>query len=109
MINRQDAMTDGRTISVVMCTYNGAKFVAEQIESIIGQTYPIYELIIQDDHSTDGTWEVLQGYQRKYPFIKVYMNESGKGLIEISFRLFIGLQEILSLYLTKMIFGSRVN
>lgn len=48
MINRQDAMTDGRTISVVMCTYNGAKFVAEQIESIIGQTYPIYELIIQD-------------------------------------------------------------
>lgn len=102
-------MTDGRTISVVMCTYNGAKFVAEQIESIIGQTYPIYELIIQDDHSTDGTWEVLQGYQRKYPFIKVYMNESGKGLIEISFRLFIGLQEILSLYLTKMIFGSRVN
>ena len=49
-------MTDGRTISVVMCTYNGAKFVAEQIESIIGQTYPIYELIIQDDHSTDGTW-----------------------------------------------------
>ena len=80
MINRQDAMTDGRTISVVMCTYNGAKFVAEQIESIIGQTYPIYELIIQDDHSTDGTWEVLQGYQRKYPFIKVYMNESGKGV-----------------------------
>lgn len=73
-------MTDGRTISVVMCTYNGAKFVAEQIESIIGQTYPIYELIIQDDHSTDGTWEVLQGYQRKYPFIKVYMNESGKGV-----------------------------
>ena len=80
MINRQDAMTDGRTISVVMCTYNGAKFVAEQIESIIGQTYPIYELIIQDDHSTDGSWEVQQGYQLYYPFINVYMNESGKGV-----------------------------
>ena len=53
-------MKDGRTISVVMCTYNGVKFVEEQIESIIGQTYPIYELIIQDDHSTDGTWEVVQ-------------------------------------------------
>ena len=32
-------MTDGRTISVVMCTYNGAKFVAEQIESIICLLY----------------------------------------------------------------------
>ena len=81
-------MKDGRTISVVMCTYNGVKFVEEQIESIIGQTYPIYELIIQDDHSTDGTWEVLQGYQRKYPFIKVYMNESGKGVNQNFFSAF---------------------
>lgn len=38
-----------RNVSIVMCTYSGEKFLKEQIESIINQTSPIYELIIQDN------------------------------------------------------------
>lgn len=40
-----------KKISVVMATYNGEQFIKEQLESIINQTYPIYEIVIQDDCS----------------------------------------------------------
>ena len=41
------------SVAVVMCTYNGEKFLREQLDSILDQTYPISEIIIQDDRSTD--------------------------------------------------------
>ena len=66
-----------KKISVVMCTYNGARFIREQLDSILNQTYPIYELIIQDDCSTDETVEIVKEYQVRFPQvdIKIYINE----------------------------------
>ena len=43
-----------KTVSVIVCTYNGEQYLREQLDSILLQTYPIRELIIQDDGSTDG-------------------------------------------------------
>ena len=37
-----------KRVSVVLCTYNGEKYIREQLESIVSQTYPIHELLIQD-------------------------------------------------------------
>lgn len=37
------------TVAVVMCTYNGEKYLRQQLDSILAQTYPIQELIVQDD------------------------------------------------------------
>lgn len=54
-------------VSVVMCTYNGARFIEEQIASIAQQTYPIYELIIQDDCSTDDTDIIVECCKKRYP------------------------------------------
>lgn len=48
------------SVSIAMCTYNGEKFVKEQIESIINQTYNIDEIIIVDDCSTDKTINILK-------------------------------------------------
>lgn len=62
-------------VSVVMATYNGSQFVEEQILSIVNQTFPIYELIIQDDCSTDNTWEILQQLKEIFPVIQTYRNE----------------------------------
>ena len=42
-----------KRVSVVLCTYNGEKYIREQLESIVSQTYPIHELLIQDDCSPD--------------------------------------------------------
>lgn len=67
------------TVSVVMCTYNGEKFLREQLDSILAQTYPIHEIIIQDDCSTDGTMDILREYAAQYPSIKVSQNQPNKG------------------------------
>lgn len=49
-------------IAVLMSTYNGEKYIGEQIESIIGQRTPDWELFIRDDGSTDGTLSVISQY-----------------------------------------------
>lgn len=63
-------------ISVVICTYNGEKYLSAQIESVLRQSYPISEIIIQDDCSTDSTWSIIETYQRMHPsLIKCFQNE----------------------------------
>ena len=49
-------------ISVAMATYNGEKFIEEQLESILKQTYPVDEIIIRDDISSDNTAAVIQAF-----------------------------------------------
>lgn len=60
-------MTDGPLVSVIMPTYNGAEFVGESIESVLGQTYDSIELVVVDDGSTDGTPDVVAAYEKRHP------------------------------------------
>jgi len=69
-----------KKVSVVMCTYNGEKYLKEQIDSIINQTYPIHEFIIQDDSSTDHTMDILLNYEKEHAGIHVFQNEIQKGV-----------------------------
>ena len=69
-----------RKVSVVVCTYNGERYVREQIDSIIAQTYPIHEIILQDDGSTDGTFDILCDYADRHSNVTAWRNESGKGI-----------------------------
>lgn len=70
-----------KKVSIVMCTYNGESFLREQLDSLVNQTYPIYELIVQDDKSTDSTLSILREYQIKYSEIKIdiYVNSEQLG------------------------------
>ena len=45
-------------VGVLLATYNGEKFIGQQIESILAQTYADFKLIIADDCSTDNTYMV---------------------------------------------------
>ncbi len=63
-----------------MCTYNGEKYVKQQLDSILQQTYPLYEIIIQDDNSKDGTWQILQDYASRYSLIQIYQNQPALGV-----------------------------
>lgn len=54
------------TISIVMATYNGEKYLTEQLDSLRLQTRPADEVIIQDDGSTDGTVKLVSDYIKKY-------------------------------------------
>ena len=67
-------------VSVAMATYNGEKYIAEQIDSILRQTYKNIELIICDDCSTDKTIDILKKYEKNYNNIKLYLNNSNIGL-----------------------------
>ena len=44
-------MNTDKTVSIILATYNGATFIREQIDSLLAQTYPLKEIIIQDDGS----------------------------------------------------------
>lgn len=66
--------------SVAMATYNGEKYITEQLESILAQTYPVLEIIISDDASQDGTLKILERFQKKYSNIRLYKNTQTTGL-----------------------------
>ena len=69
-------------ISVVMCTYNGAKYLKEQIDSILQQTIADFELVVCDDCSNDGTWEILQEYAANDERIRVCRNGQNLGFLK---------------------------
>ena len=54
-------------IQILLATYNGEKFLREQIDSILNQEYKLWELLIHDDGSVDNTISILNEYQNNYP------------------------------------------
>ena len=50
-------------IEILLATYNGERFLPEQIESIINQSYTDYSILASDDNSSDCTLEILRGYE----------------------------------------------
>lgn len=68
-------------ISVAMCTYNGARFVTEQLESIQNQTLLPNELVVCDDGSTDNTLALVEQFAKKAPFpVRIFQNEHQLGV-----------------------------
>jgi glycosyltransferase involved in cell wall biosynthesis len=63
-------------VSVVMPAYNAAKYIEEAIESILAQTLKEFELIVVDDGSTDNTREIIEGYARRDPRVRLLVNET---------------------------------
>lgn len=67
------------TISIAMATYNGAKYLKEQINSILLQTIQDFELIVCDDCSSDSTVDILEEYVRKDSRVRIYQNTNNIG------------------------------
>jgi glycosyltransferase involved in cell wall biosynthesis len=66
-------------ISIALCTYNGEKFLCEQLGTLVGQTYPNLEIVIVDDASTDQTWSILKEFADCYPSIRLFSNSTNLG------------------------------
>ena len=69
-------MSDMPTVAVIMSTYNGEKFLAEQLDSILAQDGVHVELYIRDDGSKDNTREILSSYAEKYANIHLDFGEN---------------------------------
>lgn len=67
-------------VSVLMPAYNAEKYIAQAVESILGQTLKYYELIIADDASTDRTWQIINQYAKADKRIHVYQNKIQLGI-----------------------------
>lgn len=66
-------------ISIALASYNGSKYIREQLDSILKQTYQDFELVVCDDCSTDNTWQILQEYAQKDARVKIYANKDNLG------------------------------
>jgi len=69
-------------LSVALCTYNGEKYIEEQLNSILKQTLPVDEIVICDDGSTDRTLQIIASLNNDTnPTIHVHHNETNIGPI----------------------------
>jgi len=64
-------------ISVILTSYNHAKYLREAIDSVLNQTFSDFEFIIWDDASTDGSWAIINEYND--PRIQTFLNQEQKG------------------------------
>lgn len=70
-------------ISIAMATYNGAKYLREQLDSFLHQTRLPDELVVCDDGSSDATLEILEVFRQQVPFsVHIYRNETNLGYIK---------------------------
>lgn len=69
-------------VSVVLATYNGEKFLRQQLDSLLAQTYTNLEIVAVDDASRDGTVGILTEYAAAHPNIRVYDTENNLGYVK---------------------------
>jgi len=69
-------------ISIVLGTYNGAKFIESQLKSILNQTYNDFEIIVVDDASQDNTLEIVNRFSNKHKNVFVYPFSENVGYIK---------------------------
>lgn len=73
-------------IDILLAAYNGERYISEQIESIINQTYTDWILYIKDDCSTDRTVDIVREYEKKYSEkIKVIVSDKPSGSAKDNF------------------------
>jgi glycosyltransferase involved in cell wall biosynthesis len=67
-------------VSVVVPVYNGSRFLPAALDSILGQTLSVHEIIVVDDGSTDETPKILQSYAERDARIRVTTHDRNRGL-----------------------------
>ena len=69
-------------IDILLATYNGEKYLKEQLDSILNQTYSNFRLLISDDCSKDSTRQILEEYAKKDNRIINYFQENNLGYVK---------------------------
>ena len=74
-------MSQNSLVHIVMATYNGAKFLSEQMDSLLQQTYQNITIEVCDDGSTDETCEIVERYRQQDARIILHKNEKNLGYV----------------------------
>lgn len=71
----------GADLSVLMANYNHGRFLAESLQAIEDQAYPLREIIILDDASTDDSMAILREFQKRLCNVTLIRNERNMGVV----------------------------
>jgi glycosyltransferase involved in cell wall biosynthesis len=66
-------------VSVLVTAYNREAYIAESLESVLAQTMSDFEVIVSDDHSTDGTVRIVEEFARRDPRVRLSINAQNLG------------------------------
>jgi glycosyltransferase involved in cell wall biosynthesis/SAM-dependent methyltransferase len=78
--SRAALMRHGLRVTAVVPNYNHARFLPERLDSILNQTYPLIDILVLDDCSTDDSRTVIDGYVERFPDrITAVYNEANSG------------------------------
>ena len=68
-------------MSICVPAYNGARFLRECLDSALAQTCADFEILVVDDSSGDNTAALARDYARRFPRVRVHVNERNLGLV----------------------------
>jgi glycosyltransferase involved in cell wall biosynthesis len=70
-----------KKVSVVITSYNQKDYLFEALDSVLRQTYPVHEIIVADDHSTDGSIKFIKELSREFPdCVRPVLNPYNQGI-----------------------------
>ncbi|MEK8216542.1 glycosyltransferase family 2 protein [Paenibacillus sp. FSL L8-0463] len=75
------------TVQILLSTYNGEKYISQQIDSLLSQSYSDLDILIRDDGSNDGTLDIIEMYMSKYPLQIRLIRGKNIGVINSFFEL----------------------
>ena len=75
-------MSDTALVSVIMPAFCAEAYLSQAIDSVLAQTHSNWELLIMDDQSPDGSWEIAQCYAAKDARIRCIQNEHNRGVAQ---------------------------
>lgn len=78
-------VSNNDTITIIMATFNGGKYLKEQLDSIINQSYKNWRLVVRDDGSSDNTLTILNDYNTRYNCIEVITDSKNNLGISLNF------------------------
>lgn len=79
LVSRQPVAGEAGLVSIVITSYNNARFLGQAIESALAQDYPQLEIVVSDNASDDGTAELLERYAH-HPHLRIFRNPVNVGM-----------------------------
>lgn len=81
-------METSPSVSVALATYNGERYLAAQMESLLAQDYANLEIVVSDDSSNDGTFEILRSFANKDERVRLLPRTTNVGYVKNFIRAF---------------------
>lgn len=87
LTDTDDGVLMSLKVTAIVPNYNHAAFLRERLDSILEQSYPLVEVVILDDSSTDGSREIIEEYVSRFPDrVRAILNERNSGNVFAQWR-----------------------